>query len=147
MFLIYRYINILFIFFLFFGCARKQKNIFDFSKKDKIKINKLSLPIPKNLDLEKKGEDIFLLWQDVKNDLYLNDDEYKITFVGYNIYRFVHSGFIPKNPLNKKPIKINNFCDKEIVKIQNNYCYLIRAVFEIQNKIIQGPASKIICIK
>ncbi len=148
------FINIGLIFlFLFFGCARKQKNIFDFSEKEKVKINKLTLPVVQFLQAEKKGNDIFLTWQKINNDFNLNENKSKVFFVGYNVYRFVDSGFVPRKPLNKRPLTLNNFCDVGVLEPKGNhssefsYCYLVRAVFKIKDKNYQGPASQIICIK
>ena len=139
--------------FLFFGCARKQKNIFDFSEKEKTSFNKLNFPVVNFLSAEKKGNNVFLSWQKIKDDFNLNQDKSKVIFVGYNIYRFIESGFVPKNPLNKKPLVSNNFCDVNVLKFKNNncsifsYCYLIRAVFKIQDKVYLGPSSRVICVK
>lgn len=62
-------------------------------------------------------------------------------FIGYNIYRLTENGNIQKKPINENPILSTNFLDK---KINNkNPQYTVRAIFEFEKKIYQGPASNI----
>ena len=78
----------------------------------------------------------------------MNKEQEK-NFLGYNIYKLVHSLIVPKKPLNKFYIKETTFLDKNIriEKGKSCDCYLVRAVFKINDQIIEGPSSQVICVK
>ena len=127
---------ILLLLLLITSCGRKNNNFFVFSKKDTSKkINKLTLPVIRRLKASAKDKTVMLSWKKVKHK----------NLVGYNVYRFVHTAFIPREPINKEPITQEKFIDN-IKKTKSKICYLIRAVFLIQNKTIEGPASRIYAI-
>ena len=138
--------NFLFIFLIFIsGCGRKQKDVFYFPPEHKVlNVNKLELGYVKNVKVLKTDIGNKILWQpaEIKNEK---------EFLGYNVYKLVSASFVPKKPLNKSPIMQTNFLDKEV--LQNNNlnkskkccCYLVRAVFKIDDKIYEGPSSQVVC--
>lgn len=131
------------------GCGRKQKNIFNFSEKENLKkVNKFDLGFIKGIQVKKTDLGNLITW----NSLYKEKKELKRSFLGYNIYRLVRSSLVPKNPLNKKTIIQTMFLDKEVLFIssylkQKRYCYVLRSVFLIEDKIYLGLISQIICTK
>ncbi|MCK4650800.1 hypothetical protein KAT08_01365 [Candidatus Babeliales bacterium] len=144
-------IFILFFLFLQVGCGRKQKNIFYFPKKEYVlKINRLFFPSVKGVKVEKIDGGNNIYWRSIQDDdLEIKND---VKFLGYNVYRLVRCYFVPKKPLNKKPIENTNFLDNQILKDeylkkQEQHCYLVQAVFKIHDRIYQGPSSQIICVK
>ena len=134
---------------LFSGCGKKQKNIFNFSEKKPInKVNKFDLGFIKGIQIKKTDLGNLITW----NILDKEKKEFKKYFLGYNIYRLVRSSLVPKNPLNKKPIIQTMFLDKEILFLssdlkQKRYCYVLRSVFQIEEKNYLGAISQIICTK
>jgi hypothetical protein len=132
--------------FCFSGCGKKQKNIFDFTqKKINPKINKFELGFIKGITAKKTTSGNLITWNKLKtNKKHINN------FKGYNIYRLVRSSIIPKKSLNKKIIENTNYLDQEIFLLpddfkQKNYCYVIKPVFFIENKIFLGITSQIAC--
>jgi len=124
------------------NCGRKNNSFFNFGKKEPtVKINKLSLPSVRRLKATKQDEDTILLkWQPAQPTS--TDRE----LVGYNIYKFARTSFIPKKPLNKSPIK-ETFLQEKIKTAKKNcvaVCYAIRPVFRIEGKIFEGPLSEIV---
>lgn len=118
------------------SCGRKNNNFFVFTKKEKPqKINRLTLPVVKGLKItHHENHTVTLAWYTVKHE----------NVIGYNLYRFVRTAFIPRKPLNKKPITQETFTETIPKSIRDHkICYVIRAVFLIQNKIIEGPTSKV----
>ena len=144
------------VFLIFTGCGRRQRGFFDFSSKaKKIKINKIELPVVQNLSVEYINSGCQLKWNHL-SDRNIKLNEYIAEFVGYNIYKFVDSGFIPKYPINEQVELNNSFFDENI---SCSFYYLIRAVFKVQDynikseaifnvasdfRIIQGPSSQVI---
>ncbi len=134
---------------LFSGCGKKQKNIFNFSEKKTInKVNKFDLGFIKGIQIKKTDLGNLITW----NILDKEKKEFKKYFLGYNIYRLVRSSLVPKNSLNKKPIIQTMFLDKEILFLssdlkQKRYCYVLRSVFQIEEKNYLGAISQIICTK
>jgi hypothetical protein len=135
------------------SCGRKQKHIFYFSDEKPLpKVSKLSLPVVKGLTVRKDGASCTLSWfalhsehsDDISND--------KLVFLGYNVYRLVNAYFIPKKPLNEKIITQETFIDTSIyetehLKKQEQYCYLVCAVFTFYNQTIESPSSQVVCVK
>ena len=133
----------------FSGCGRKQKHIFYFSEEKPLpKMSKLSLPLVKGLEVKKEGDTCVLSWFAMNTaDL----SEKKLSFLGYNVYRLVNAYFVPKKPLNKKVITKNFFVDSQItstehLKKQEQYCYVVRAVFSFYKQKVEGPASQVVCV-
>jgi hypothetical protein len=120
------------------GCGRKQKNIFVFNeKKPSHKISKLELPSVHGLRITKIKNQSKLLWQSIN----LTNKFYQLC--GYNIYRFTTQSFIPRKPLNKKPVKQTYFIDAST----NNslpYYYFVRGLFKINENLLEGPSSIIV---
>ncbi|MFC1894655.1 hypothetical protein ACFLYH_01765 [Candidatus Dependentiae bacterium] len=141
--------------FFFIGCGRKQKNIFSFPEKNtEPQVNKLSLPCVRGVCTKKLKNGMKISWNPIKNDNSLKISDINITkkFIGYDIYKLVNCCFVPKKSLNNFPIKKTEFVDHEILCEKNTIktlcsCYLIKAVFRINGKIISGPVSKIVCEK
>ena len=148
----------LFTFLLFLGCGRKPKNFYDFTPSQKIKINKLNLPVIKGLNAQKIDKGVLLSWNSIDSvQVEKEIDKLPLIFLGYNVYRFVSSGFIPRKALNKFIVTENQFLDE--IKLEKlSYCYLVRAVFKIipsaqqtelsfpDARLIEGPASQVICV-
>jgi len=139
------------IFFLFVsiafiaGCGKKQKDVFYFPPEHKVlNINKLELGYAKNVKVLKTEAGNEILWQfaEIKNEK---------EFLGYNVYKLVRASFVPNKPLNKSPIKQTRFLDEEVFqrnrlkKRKKCFCYLVRAVFKIDDKIYEGPSSQVAC--
>lgn len=138
----------------FFGCGRKQKNIFHFpSDKTTLKVSKLSLPVVKRLKVQTTQQGNLLSWQDLSDSekkRFTENDKIEINFIGYNVYRLVKSLFVSKKSINHLLIKENQFLDDQIFQKdlkQETSCYLVRAVFKFQDKNIQGPASQVVFAK
>ncbi len=145
--------NIFFLIFLFLlsSCGKKQKNIFDFSKKRKvIKVSKFSLGCVKNLKIEKVTPGVKLSW----SKFLFNSDNNDISFVGYNVYRLSRSGILPKRPLNSILIQNNFFyydfhSDKSMCNdfIQKEQFYVVVPVFKVDNRFVNGLLSSVACFK
>jgi hypothetical protein len=63
---------------------------------------------------------------------------------GYNVYRLVKGYFVPKEPLNKKPLTQTTYDDIPKKKNGIKHSYLVRAVFVVGDQVIEGPASQIV---
>ena len=148
-----RYLNIkcffrIILLLLFFsGCGKKQKNVFDFTKKKVVaKVFKFELGFVKGVQVKKTDQGNLITW----NVLDVSP-KYEKYFVGYNVYRLVRSSIIPKKSLNNKPIIKNELLDGEVLSLSDefklkSYCYVVRPVFLIDEKIIFGAISQIVCI-
>ena len=144
----------------FSGCGRRQKNIFYFpdpaqENKDAFNVNPLLLPFVRDIKLEKTDKGNLITWQSIKDSerFYAKNNyptiKYKKELLGYNIYKLVSAFFIPKKALNSDLIKSTEYLDESIlnqlVKDKTANCYLVRAVFKVEDKIFHGPASQIVC--
>ena len=140
-----RYI-ILFL-LLLSGCGRKQKNIFDFTEKKTVhRVDKFDLGFIKGIQVKKTDQGSLVTWDflSAEKKIYKND------FIGYNVYRLVRSSLIPKKSLNKKPIIQTTFLDKEVLLLssdlkQKSYCYVLRPVFLVEERIYLGTISQVAC--
>ena len=111
------------------SCGKKRRNFFTYQEKNvNDKFNRLTLPSIKGLHLDNDT----IRWVPIKHG----------KFIGYNVYKFPPGKFIPKNPVNVEPLKSTNFVTKS--KTKRSYCYVIRGVFSVENKLTEGPTSKII---
>ncbi len=143
--------NIIILFFLliFSNCGRKQKNIFDFpdpDEKPEFKVNKLSLPAVKGVKVERAELWNKISWQKVSILEVTLDKKIKKEFIGYNVYRLVNSLFVPKKTVNKFWIRGKEFLDTQALEqdlADQSHSYLVRAVFKINDKIFEGPASQV----
>jgi hypothetical protein len=116
----------------FFSCGRKNNNFLDFSKKEKKqKFNRLTLPAVQNITVKRENNIVTVQWKKIPN-------------ATYDIYRFIRTAFIPKNPLNKRPLTKTYYVDNSNPPVDT--CYLVRPIFYINGKKIAGPSSKIICV-
>ena len=125
------------------SCGRKKKDIFSFdSKPRKVALASLAFRITaiKGGKASRDNNKICIEWDQVDEALIQNPN-----FLGYNVYRLRSWGIIPKQPLNKLPIKQLFFVDKK--PVANEFCYVVRAIVQDGKKTILGPASKIICIQ
>ena len=145
--------NALKIFFLiaitlaYTGCGKKRKNIFYFPPllKKKESLIKLHLPAIKGIHLKKQDNHLRVEWKPVDLQSLLYNPEIKC--LGYNVYAFPNNGFIPHKPINSIPCQ-NTFIIVDALKPQcSSLCYLVTAIFQYDEQIIEGPASKIICSK
>jgi hypothetical protein len=136
---ILKFILILFIIFLT-NCGRKSRNIFVFSKVQKVKIKKLAFPSVKGINVTAKKHGNLVSWRAV------GKNNFSEKFIGYDIYRLTSLHVIPKKPLNKNPITKTQFFDITRHKTKKQNQYLVRAVFRNKNKQIHGPASQIFSI-
>ena len=128
-------------------CGRKKKDIFSFPAYTKnIKVNKLELPAPQEISIVKTNNANVISWSKIDNQkgMFLQKN-HSIKILGYNVYRFLKNRFIPRNPINKKPVAENSLTDFYANK-KHHFCYLVRAVFSVDKQILEGPASQIICI-
>lgn len=125
------------------NCGKKQNDIFSFQTQTKtVKINKLSFPAIKQVKVHKTSTGNNIFWEHITkktNNAYLH---------GYNIYKFTQKSFIPKKPINNIAIQKNSYLDTTtldpiICKKQHKVCYLVRALFNVNGKIIEGPSSQI----
>lgn len=142
---------ILFLIILFFGCGRKQKNIFHFpSDKPTLQVNKLYFPAVQGLKVIRTMQGNVLSWQPVKNLKEIQiDAKEKVTveFMGYNVYRLVNGFFVCKKSVNEFLIKDLQFLDSKVLEknlIGQHHSYIVRAVFKVNDKIIQGPSSQVV---
>ena len=135
--------TIKFLFFLFLvflvGCGRKQRNIFTFSKTREVEIKKLVFPAVRKVNVTLVKHKNFVSWLPVVG-------ESSESIIGYNIYCLNSMGVIPKTPLNKNIIQETQFTDVKKSVTEKQIWYLVKAVFKIKNKILEGPASRIVSI-
>ena len=123
------------------GCGRKKRYFLSFdSKQETEKVNRLTLPAIKGASYKKNGPDFELSWR--KPDFV----EKNRTLVGYNVYKFTTTSFVPKKPINRAPLKTTFYKEKLNKEGNKNICYLVRALFLIREKTIEGPASQIVCV-
>ena len=118
------------------SCGRKQRNVFNFVEHTQPKINRFILPSVKGVQAQRHGKDVYITWRAV-------EAPHDVVGVGYNVYRLAQGRFIPKVPLNKKPITDTQFIDKHHRR-HGAYCYVVRAVFRVQNQTVQGLTSQVV---
>ena len=141
-------------------CGRKNNNFLNFdAAKHEPKINKLTLPSVKGVRItQTTNEQISLAWKEIEF-VENTDDTPPKQFLGYNVYRFARSAFIPKKPLRKKGLCCTTtktfFHDTTYLDVFEDQgmrepetqpiCYAVRPVFKVNSKIIEGTTSKIVC--
>jgi len=135
-----------------FGCGRKSKNVFVFKPQvEEIILNRLDFPLVKGLVFQKHDQVANIFWNKVEPAFEMSFSlsgtssivKKKVILLGYNVYRFAKQSFVPENPVNKRPLSSNIFQVSFSKKYK--WCYLVRAIFKINSKIIEGPASQIVC--
>lgn len=133
------------LFFFFAGCGRKQKNFLYFPPEKTLNITKLDLPTIKGIKAQRTNIGTHISWVPLFTDKTpLNIKRFEKNFVGFDLFKLANNAtFIPKKPINKKPITTNYFLDKQINK-SNYAAYTIQPIFEFDNQIIHGPSSQII---
>lgn len=135
--------TLLFCIVLMSSCGKKQKNIFNFSRQEIQKINKLVFPPIKGARATHMPQGIQLTWHPIKT-VQLKKVPYKTKLIGYNVFRLTRYRFVPKKPLNGTPVIKEEFLDTINKAHKKTYCYFIRGVFQVEKKIIQGPGSQIV---
>ena len=137
-----------FISSLLCGCGKKRKNIFSFpsTPQKTISIRTLDFPCVKNIQVHEDESQCIVSWSAIQVDastpLPIQESS---RFIGYNIYGFNKNAFIPHKSLNKKPIQELSLTIKKKKRFSIN-CYIVVAVFQSENRIIEGPTSKIYCV-
>jgi hypothetical protein len=131
----------------FTSCGRKQRTLFQFPEKVKIKISKLSLPSVRGLQVALSKKGAHLIWQPIDLKLIEKNAKIQLSFEGYHVYRSARGYFVPKKPITKKPIKKTCFVDASSVVQRKKYAYLVRGVFSCDQTIVQGPASQLVGYK
>lgn len=144
MYFLFNIITILLSILLLSSCGRKQRSLFVFPEKEQVTFNKLEFPAVHNVQAIKKNSYIKLTWDQIENYAI---QSHAITLAGYHVYRLVQGGCIPYQPITPHPITTTNYTDNNISHTKKNYCYVIRAVFLVNDQIIQGPASQIVIAK
>ncbi len=62
--------------------------------------------------------------------------------LGYNVYRFADGGFVPKESLNDEPLTTTSYRDTKD-RGAHTWHYLVRGVFLVQGRVVEGPMSQI----
>lgn len=143
-----RYTPLIFMILLFAGCGRKNTNFLVFNASEKKKrVNRLTLPNIHGLAGTIKKDVVTLTWKPCDTTKLNKNDE----FLGYRVYKFLKTGFIPKKSVGKRIFTEPVFEEKRT----NNktFCYLVRGVFLVSGvtppaagKTIEGPSSKILIL-
>lgn len=125
----------------FAACANKKRSFIpDDSQTQvlipKLKIKKLELPVICGIKTETQDNYLLISWKIPKIKIISCGLEPKL--LGYNVYKFEHNGFLKRRPINKEIIKDNYF-----KTTKSNYEYMVRGVYEVDGKVIEGPASQI----
>ncbi len=128
-------------------CGRKQRGVFVFPQHDKIRINKLTLPSIHGLIVQQGKDSVIVSWQPIDVAAIKETKAGLPQLNGYNVYRLVKGYFVPKEPINKKPIQQTTFIDSSKQKHDIRHSYVIRAVFAVGDQIIEGPASQVVSVK
>lgn len=130
------------------SCAQKPRSIIPAQKTEikKIipKIRRLELPSVYGLKVSRDGCDTILSWDAIDEAKIKSKPNLKL--IGYNVYRFRNDGFLKNSSLNKEVIKTIEFVDKN-PRSDLIFFYGVKALFEFENKVIEGPASQILSIK
>lgn len=66
--------------------------------------------------------------------------------VGYNVYRFEKSAFISQRPSRTISADIFEYRDIHRSTQRKTICYLVRMLFEVDKTVVEGPASRIVCV-
>ena len=143
------------------ACGRKNNNFLVFAPaKKETKINKLTLPAVKNVTLTSTPQKTLkLTWNHVTPPARSPNDK-PTELLGYAVYRFSRSAFIPKKPLQKRDVQSkksristtkNWYDDASYQKTfedqgvrspeKEQICYIVRPVFMIGQTVIEGPTS------
>jgi hypothetical protein len=133
------------ILFFIQGCGRKQKSILCFQPEPKVVINKLDLPSVKGMRAQITKMGVYISWLPIFTEkTSINVKKLEKNFMGYDIFRLANNAtFIPKKPINKKPVSLNYYIDSGAKKIPHPF-YLVQPIFKFDQKIIRGPSSHII---
>jgi hypothetical protein len=135
-----------FIFLLFTtNCGRKQKNFFLFPQEEVAKINKLDLPAVNGVTAQKTDYGVYISWFPLfPEKVSPSTKQFEKNFIGFNVFRLENGAlFIPKNPINKEPTRLNYHIDAA-TQTKNNASYTVQPIFKFGEKIIGGPSSQII---
>jgi hypothetical protein len=120
------------------NCGRRQRTIFLFPHEKTIHFATLQFPSPKIINMIQNAHGATIEWLEVPVPTCIQDTA--VQLAGYNVYRLTHQGFIPKSPLNKDPITITSYHDTSKTLCNR---YIVRALFIVNNQILEGPTSNI----
>lgn len=132
---------------VFAGCGRKQRNFLYFPPEKTLNLTKLDLPAVKGIKAQKTDLGIHISW----NPLFTSKMASEIrclekNFVGFDLFRLENNAtFIPKKPINTKPITTNFFLDKS-GKSSEHATYSIQPIFKFETQVLRGPSSQVIKI-
>lgn len=133
----------LFIFLIVFlplliGCGRKQRSIFVFPSEKSSFFHKLEFRAPKILSVKQINNVTLIKWLEPELPKHVSG----VRLIGYNVYELTQHGFIPKNPCNDSPITGTSYQKAHF------YChspqYAVRALFDVEKKVYEGPLSNIV---
>lgn len=129
----YQKFALLGIMLCFAHCGKRSKNFFNFDPPaPPAHLKRFDFPSIKKSDAHACPHGIEITWEEISHE----------QLVGYNVYRFFHDSFIPHRPLNKIPLVTHSFFDEAFYKTPPHY--IIRGVFFVDDKIVQGPSSKVV---
>lgn len=114
-------------------CGKRPKNFFSFEQKEEKAIStRMSLPAVRNMCYIKNAPHNKLVWDAITSP----------NLIGYNVYCFLPTAFIPKKPANSAPLKNPFFLlrngDEDTQKEEYS---IVRGVFNIDGKTQEGPSS------
>ena len=98
---------------------------------------------------ERAGSDMRITWQPLSQEITpLPRDHERVQLgagphlLGYNVYRFADGGFVPKQPLNDDIVTEAAYLDTK-ERGTHHWHYLLRAVFMVHGRVVEGPMSQI----
>ncbi len=127
--------------FLIAGCGRKRKDLFVFEKnREQTEILRRLETVKQITAKTQQDGSVLIKWSRP-----LFQEQKSERFLGYNVYRLRSWGIIPRKPLNRAPLMIEFFRDRQVLK--NECCYAVCMVFVHDKKpykSYEGPMSKIV---
>lgn len=131
-------IVIIFFILVITGCGHKQRSVLYTPVGNKKHISKLMFPAPRNIVASTTNEGNCISWQAPHSPK-------DTTLEGYNVYRITRKNCIPRKPLCTEPIIAPKFLDDK-KNYKDAQCYIVRAVFKIDDTTVQGPLSQMVKI-
>lgn len=126
------------------SCGRKQKNFLMFKEEDPAKITKLALPAVRGVEVKKIVGGFYISWMplfSIKSPNHLKKLE--PNFIGYDVFKLVNAKFIPKQPINQRPVVANFFIDNKVEK-NCQISYTVQPLFKFDKHVLHGPTSQIV---
>ncbi len=132
---------------LFPACGRKPKQLFSRQEtRSTLKTSRLTLPAVQDVSATQLGH---VTWETLPQDITpLPRPHERVTLgpepklLGYNVYRFADGGFVPKDSLNDEPVTTTTYRDLKD-RGTHTWHYLVRGVFLVSGRIVEGPMSQI----